>query len=154
MFVFPSSTFQVLFFTPRGGLVLCRPERVCSCVHVACSCPSRVATPSRFGNRWRAPGGRRWGWPGGRRAAGERTSRPNLGLPSRVVGPLARTHVLMAFPGFMVTEFFSLVPPSQPSHPPRNGLKSLPNLLIRILKSLARVPSFPCSTQRCCSATY
>ena len=49
---------------------MCRPERVCSCVHVACSCPPRVATPSRFGNRWRAPGGRRWGWPGGRRAAG------------------------------------------------------------------------------------
>ena len=83
-----------------------------------------------------------------------RTSRPNLGLPSRVVGPLARTHVLMAFPGFMVTEFFSLVPPSQPSHPPRNGLKSLRDLLIFILKSLARIPSFPCSTQRCCSATY
>lgn len=51
-----------------------------------------------------------------------------------VVGPLARTHVLMAFPGFMVTEFFSLVPPSQPSHPPRSCLKSLRNLLIQILK--------------------
>ena len=132
-----------LFCMPRGGLVLCRPVRVRSCVHVACSCPFQGRHAQSVWKSLARPWGKTVGMAWRAQVAGDE-NQPSQ--PGPALTRLRVLHVLMAFLGFMVTEFFSLVPPSQPLHPPRNGLKPLPNLLIRILKSLARVPSFPCST--------